>query len=272
MKLIIFFVVLAGLLVGGYSILGSPGCEARTAVAKDKLIERIDNMIGKLDVQRKQIDISMRAMKLALGGMRKAKIKAQVKRDQIQAKADPVNARIASIDLTLTKLRDYLAANQLAEIGGRNYSPAELKEMADKVLAARKEFVAQANGFKKVQDQLQAVSDSMQRKQSEYEKRLASFQAQVTEIDSKLIALKAMKDASKAMDSSDKTFAENVGKLEDQIADLYASVETELRTEDERWNESEATRQIETVDGFITATQAPLDTLAEIEKVLGGNQ
>lgn len=248
------------------------GCGARAEVAKEKLLAKIDSMLGEMDVKRKEIEISVNALKEGIDGLRKAKIKAQVKGDQVKRQAAPFEEKLKSLDTTLSKLRDHLASGEAAEIGGKTYSPDELKAMGDKVLAVRKELVAQIEGFQKSQMSLQKVVDSLDRKQTEYQQSLSRLESQIAEIDSKSIALKAMKDASAAMGETDKTLAANVDDLENKVNDLYSDVEAELLAEDEEWNETATTEEIDAVDAFITATQEPTDTLAEIDKILAGEQ
>ncbi len=248
------------------------GCGARAEVAKEKLLAKVDSMLGEMEVKRKEIGISVTALKDGIDGLRKAKIKAQVKKDQISRQAAPLEERLAALDTTLAKVRDQLASGEDAEIGGMSYSADELKVMADKVLTARKELVSQIGGYEQSQASLEKVVDSLDRKQTEYQRRLTSLESQIAEIDSKAIALKAMQDASAAMGESDKTLAANIDGLEDKVNDLYADVESELLSEDEKWNETEATAEIDAVDAFIAATQDSTDTLAEIDRILGAGK
>jgi len=244
------------------------GCGARAEVAKEKLLTKIDSILGEMDVKRKQIEASVDAFKEGIDGLRKAKIKAQVKQDQIARQVAPLEQKLKELDTSLGTLRDHLASGEGAEIGGKVYSPDELTTMGDKLLTARKELVDQITGYERSKESLQKVVDSLERKQTEYQQRLARLESQIAEIDSKTVALKAMKDASAAMGESEKSMAENVGDLEEKVNDLYADVEVELLTEDEKWNADETTAEIDAVDAFITATQDPTDTLAEIDKIL----
>ncbi len=255
-------------IIGAVTAVGG-GCGARGEVAKEQLLAKIDSLLGEMDVKRKEIGISVAALENGIDGLRKAKIKAQVKKDQIARQTAPLDDKLKSLDTTLSKLREHLASGEEAEVGGRTYSSDELKAMGDKVLLARKELVAQLGGFQQSQASLQKVVDSLDRKQTEYQRRLTSLESQIAEIDSKSIALKAMQDASAAMGESDKTLAANIDGLEDKVNDLYADVEAELLGEDEKWNESEVTAEIDSVDAFIAATQTPTDTLAEIDRILG---
>jgi chromosome segregation ATPase len=244
------------------------GCGARTEVAKDKVLAKIDSLLGSMDVKRKEIELSMKGLKDGVDGIRKAKIKAQVKHDQIQRQIDPVAGRIKSVDTTLKKLREHLASEQSVEIGGKTYSPKELTEMANKVIQARKDLAAQQEGLQKSQTSLKKVVSTLEKKQQDYQQSLTRLEAQIAEIDSKVVALKAMKDASAAMGDSEESLAENVANLEGKVNDLYAEVESELIGEDARWDAAATEKQINSVEAFIKATQDSTDTISEIDKIL----
>jgi len=248
------------------------GCGARVEVAKEKTLEKIDSLLGSMDVKRKEVELSMRGLNDGVDGLRKAKIKAKVKRDQIQRQIDPIQEKIDATDKTLTKLRDLLAANEPAEVGGKQYSPEELKEMTAKVINGRKEFVGQRDALTKSLESLDKVVDSLDRKQQEYQQKHTQLENQIAEIDSKTVALTAMKDASASMGDSSAALAENVSDLEDKVNDLFADVETEMITEDEKWNEATANSEIDAVDEFISATQGSGDLLTEIDAILGATK
>jgi predicted nucleic acid-binding Zn-ribbon protein len=245
------------------------GCDARTEVAKKKALEKIDSLLGSMDVKRKEVELSMKALKTGVDGIRKAKIKAQVKHDQIGQRAEPFQARIAQADTTLKKLRDYLVSNEAVEISGKEYSPDQLKKMANDVIAARKSNSDQVAGFDKSQANLKKVVTTLEKRQREYEARIVSLEGQIAQIDTQAVALKAMKDASASMGDADTTLDQNVTNLEDKVNDLFAETQAELLGEGEKWDATAADTEINSVDAFIKATQEPTDTISEIDKILG---
>ena len=151
------------------------GCGARIEVAKKNALEKIDQLLGSMDVKREEINRSMKALKDVLNGLRKAEIKAQVKHDQIERRAAPAKEQVAKSETTLAKLRDYIQSDKPVEIGGKTYTQTQLKEMAEKVIKARKDAQAVIGGFKKSQEGLQKVITTLQRKRKEYETRLAQL-------------------------------------------------------------------------------------------------
>lgn len=245
------------------------GCGTRAEVAKKKLLAKIDAVLGEMDVKREQIRQSVGVLKDGIDGIGKAKIKAKVKSDQIGWMADPIDHRIAAIDVTLKRLRDHLKSNMSVKIAGKTYAPAELKVMADKVIQARADLVNQQDGYKEAQKTLVKVVASLDRKQTEYRQQLTRLEARIAEIDAKQVALKAMKEASAQLGDGDDSLSDKLAKLEEDVNDLYAHVEAELRFEDSKWSEMATNTKIDSVDAFVAATQDPKDTIAEINRILG---
>lgn len=247
------------------------GCGPRTEVAIEKAQAKIDALLGSMDVKRKEIEVAMRGLNDAITGIKKAKIKAQVKQDQIDRRVEPTRQRIAQADATLMWLRPLLESGEPAEIAGKTYSAAELKDMASKVLAARKAAADEVAGFDKSKAMLAKVVTTLDRKLTEYESTKVRLESQLAEIDANTLALKAMQDASASMGNSEVTFDANLVALEDKIADLTADVQVELAIEDDKWQEEEVAK-IDAVDQFIAETQEPSDPLAEIQALFGESQ
>jgi len=261
MKALFASLVAVVVLAGGYWFFsGSP----RVEVAKEKLLDRVDNLLGKMEVQRQEIDNGITATKQAVEGIRKAKIKAQVKLEQIDEKAKPYEEKVVHCDGTLVRLRDLLQADMPTEIAGKTYSVIDLNDMANKVIKARRDAEKQINGFNSARDEMQKVVTKLAKHQQNLQSRLANLQSQIAILDAEMAAAKAMKEASKAMGDGD-SLATNLDALEDKIASLSANVKVALLSESERWSED----AFDEVDAFIRDSQQPTDTLAEIDRILG---
>jgi chromosome segregation ATPase len=230
------------------------GCEARTQVAKDKALAKIDSLLGSMDVKRQEIEISVGALKDGLAGLRKARIKAEVKLDQLDRRVRPVEDRLSTLDDTLKTLRDHLKSGTVVEIAGRTYSQDELKAMAQQVIAERKGAAEQLSGLRDSQARLKKVVATLERKQQDYEQKLSAIGNRVAVIDASRIALMAMKEAGKALEGGDK----GLERLEEKVNDLCAEVETELIVEDAKWD----------TDNIMVKLQKPTDTIEAINKVL----
>jgi phage shock protein A len=239
------------------------GCGPRGEVAKKKLTDRLDDVLGRMDVQRQEIDDGIRATKKAVEGVRKARITAQVKLDQIDEKAKPFEEKLAQCDQTLARLRDLLKADQPADIAGKTYSVADLKDMA------RKDAEKQIDGFKTARENMRKVVADLTRQQQALEGRLANLQGQVAKLDAEMAAAKAMKQASASMGDKDASLAANLDSLEEKVASLSADVRAELQSESEKWSEAKTDKAISDVDAFMRDVQRPTDTVAEIDRILG---
>ena len=245
------------------------GCGARVEVAKEKVLKQIDNLLGKMDVERKQIQIEMNALKDGVEGIRKAKIKAKVKQDQIKGEVEPVQEQIAKVDKVLTLLRPHLEATKPVEIAGKSYAPSEIKETAEKILKERKQLSDKANRMKTVETSLEQTASALEKQQNSYQQKLQTLEAQVAQIDAQSMALKAKQEAAAAMGNADQSLSASVDGLQEKVNNLLAETKADLQTEDEKWNEAAATKEIDSLDATLSKFQGSGDTAAEIDKILG---
>ena len=148
------------------------GCGARVEVAKDKVKAKIDSLLGTMDVKRKEVALGIEGLKEGIDGLRRAKIKAQVSSEQLGRQAFPQEEKLASMNSALKTLRGHLEAAKPVEIAGKSYSPAELKELADRVLTARKACAGQVEALRESQGRLQKVVSTLETKQQDVQNRL----------------------------------------------------------------------------------------------------
>ena len=248
------------------------GCGARTEVVKDKVLKQIDELLGKMDVERKQIQIELKALTDGIEGIRKAKIKAQVKTDQLKGEVEPFQEQIAKIDEVLKKLRPHMEATKPVEIAGKSYAPNEIKETADKLLAERKRLSDKVTNLTTVEVSLEQTASGLEKQQNAYQQKLQKLQGQVAQIDAQSLALKAKQEAAAAMGNADQSLSASVDGLQEKVNNLLADGKADLQTEDEKWNEAAATKEIDSTDSTIAKFQGSGDTAAEIDKILGDSK
>lgn len=272
MKRTIFCLAALGLL-GLFGVYFLPGCsdanKARVDVVKKNALDKLDDMLGKMDVQKAEIDNGIKSAKQGAEGVRKAKVRAQVSLDQLDEKVRPFEEKIVQCDQSLTKLRDAIAADMSSTIAGKTYSVAELKEMAGKVIAARKDAATQISGFKSARETMMKQVTMLTKTQQGIETKIVGLQSQMVRLDSEIVAAKAMKQASAAMGDPNSSLAENLDELERKIAMLSADAKSELALETDRWSTTNTEKAISDVDVFIRDSQKTTDTLAEIDRILG---
>lgn len=263
----VFVIVLCGALATALAL----GCGARLEVAKDKVKEKIDSLLGSMDVKRKEIEISVNGLKEGINSLRKAKIKVQVSNDQIQREARPQEDKLGNMNSALQKLRGHLESTQPVEIAGKTYSQEELKDLAERILRARKVFVGQIDGFHGAEARLNKVASTLERKQQDLQKHLADIEGQLVVIDSNRIALVAMQQSAEAI-GDDASLAQSLDHLQKKVNSLYADIEVELRTEDSKWAEDLAAKEIDATENLVAGFQNPRDTKDEIDQILAKKQ
>ena len=263
----LFVIVVCGALATVLAI----GCEARLEVAKDKVKEKIDSLLGSMDVKRQEIEISVNGLKEGINSLRKAKIKIQVSNEQIQREAKPLEEILVNTDSALQTLRGHLEAAKPVEIAGKTYNQEELKDLADRILRARKVYVGQLDGFHSAETRLDKVATTLERKQQDLQQHLAAIEGQLVVIDSNRIALEAMQKSAEAM-GDDASLAQSLDHLQKKVNALYAEIEVGLRTEDAKWAEDLAAKEIDATEALVTGLQNPRDTIAEIDHILAKKQ
>jgi chromosome segregation ATPase len=262
------------LVVGLLALIGSGlvwlnGCGPRGEVAKKKALDQIDDMLGKMDVQKAEIDAGLKSARKASGELRRAKHQAQAQLDLIEEKVRPHQDKMARCDDSLAKLRDLIKADTPADFAGKTYSVADLKDMAGKLLTARKECEEKVKGFDTAKANMRNVVTTIAKRQDDLDARIARLDAMNAKLDAEMAAARAMKKASAAMGDSDATLGENLDELERKMAVLSGDVRAELAGESEKLAAGDTDRAVSEVDAFLKASSSPGDTVGEIDRILG---
>ena len=241
-------------------------------VAKERVKEQIDSLLGSMDVKRKEIEISVNGLKEGINNLRKAKIRVQVSNEQIQMQARPVEEKLVNTDSALKALRGHLEAAKPVEIAGKTYNQEELKDLADRIIRARKVYVGQLDGFHSAETRLDKVASTLERKQLDLQQHLSGIEGQLVVLDSNRIALEAMQKSAEAMGENDASLAQSLDHLQKKVNALYVDIEVDLRTEDAKWAEDLATKEIDATETLVAGLHNPHDTIAEIDEILAKKQ
>lgn len=241
----------------------------RAQVAKNRVLDKIDDMLGKMEVQKAEIDTGIKSAKKAVGEIRKAKYQAQAELDLIDEKVRPHQDKVARCDEALVKLRDLIKADTTAEFAGKPYTVVELKGVAGKLIDARKECDEKIKGFDTARTSMKGVVATITKKQEDLEARVAKLEVAKVKLDAEYGAALAMKKASAAMGDSDATLGENLDELEKKMAALSGNVKAELAGESEKLAATGTDKTLSEVDAFLKASSSSGDTVGEIDKILG---
>ncbi len=242
------------------------GCGARTEVAKDKLLAQVDSLLGEVEVKRKSVEIKMREFSDGIDRLKKGKIEAKVRVANMDEQITALDQRIGDADKTLGRLRDYLKDGKDVEISGKTFTPGQLKDMADKTIAARKSLNTEVEALRKSEKRLDAVATNLESREREAADRIATLKGQLDEIDAKAVSLKSIKEASQL---SGNDAAADFPAVEKDIRDLSTKVDVELAYHDEKLKGTTTDDDKSVLESVLKQTSTADDTLAEIDNVLG---
>jgi chromosome segregation ATPase len=232
-------------------------------------LDQIDGMLGKMDVQKAEIEAGLKSARKASGELRRAKHQAQAQLDLIEEKVRPHQDKMARCDDSLAKLRDLIKGDTPADFAGKSYSVTDLKDMAGKLLTARKECEEKVKGFDTAKANMRNVVATIAKRQDDLDARIARLDAMNAKLDAEMAAARAMKKASAAMGDSDATLGENLDELERKMTVLSGDVRAELAGESEKLAAGGTDRAVSEVDAFLKASASPGDTVGEIDRILG---
>ena len=204
-------------------------------MAKDKILAQVDALLGEIDVKRKEAEIGIRDMDAGLDQLKKGKIEARVKQTQFSDRVTELEGKIADADKALGRLRDYLKENKDVTLSGKTYTPAQLKEMAETAIDARKKLSTELESIKSARDRLAAVAASLEQREKDGRDKIKALKQHLEEIDAKAVALKSIKDASTLSGGG---AALDFEKVEKQVKDLSTKIDTEMAFHDEKAKEA----------------------------------
>jgi peptidoglycan hydrolase CwlO-like protein len=257
------------LAVAGYLVVTSAGCGPRAQVAKDKMMDQIDQLLGKTEVQRKEAQNGIDDMKKAIDKLLEGKVKAKVQSDQLADQLKTIDDKISDAKTTLATLQEYIKADKPREIAGKTYSPDDLNKLAKRVIEAEKNLETQRTGVQHAKEILDTAVTTLDARQREGQERLEALNSKLKEVDAEMVALKSLKDAAAVMGDTDTTLADKFADSEKKVNDLQVSVKTQLKMDEEKWNAANASKEVDDASKIVADVKGPQDTLNEIDKILG---
>ena len=244
---------------------GLVGCDARTEVAKDKVLAQVDHLLGEINVEKKKAEIGVRQMEAGLDEIKRGKLEAKVRCAQYAERLADVEGKVASADKTLVRLRDHLKADTEVSLNGKTFKPQDLKDMADKTITARKKLGVEADALRGSKKRFEAVAASLEQREQDGRDRLKSLKHTLDEMDAKSAALRSMQEAARIGGGTQTLDFEAVEK---QVRGLSARLDTELAFHDEKWKEQNAAPE-RSLDAIVRDTSTAGDTVSEIDRLIG---
>jgi chromosome segregation ATPase len=254
-------------LLGIYPLSGcSEATKPRVEVAKDKILAQVDALLGEVDVKHKAVENAMKTLGDGIDKLKKGKIEAKVRVAKVGEQVIDLDQKIAEADKALGRLRDYLKEEKDVEISGKTFTPAQLKEMADKTISARKSLSTQVEALRQSKDRLENVASTLEAREKESSQKIGVLKQQLDEIDAKVLALKSIKEAS-TISGNDTSV--DFASVEKDVRSLSTKVDVELAYHDEKWKDAASANDKDVLESVVRDTSTSDDTLSEIEKILG---
>jgi chromosome segregation ATPase len=261
-------IVVIVLVVGVVVFLGVPKVRTYLTVGRENLVQQIDKALGEFKVKQTEVKAGVAGLDESVKKLREGQITSEVQAEQLGQKLASVNEKKAAAQASLAKLRDLIAKNESATLGGKQYTVAELQSMAERLIAAYKSMETQGQGIERARTLLQDNAKSLESKGEQAKAAVASMKSQLEEIDAKVLALGTMREAAKTAGVGSDSLADSFRQVQDQVNSLYAKVETNLRMEEDSWKQTTPGAPVD-VDSILKTTGDAESTLNKIDEVLG---
>jgi hypothetical protein len=266
-KWIVGAVAAVTLAVGAYYFV--PGFAARYLVAKDKLVDKIDDTLGSIDVMKKEVELKITACEQSIEKRQKKRISVQVKAERMAREVKDAEQAVTDSRNSLQRLDEWMTSSETPTIAGKTYTTQQVKELAGQVFREHKVRTDKLNDAKKTQARLEQIAASLKEQEDGERRLLANYKNTLEQIKLDMLELNALKEAeSVAGEVADTTRASQYADLDKKIKSLSDKVKTELRYEDEKWKSLDVSKDLDSADKIISATKTPEDISVEIKKVL----
>ena len=254
-----------------YALGGGPGLSARVSVAGKNVVVGVDRLLGDLNVKQEVISKKMGGMKEQVEAIRKAKHEASVRSDMMNKDVDDAKIKLTALDENIKRLLPYLKdGTSVVEINGKQYQQTEVKTTVESLLTDRVSLANQLKAREDAKATLDKVAKDLQVKQDVANERLAKLRLALDEIGSKRLALDALKNASVLSQAGGvETASQGFDDTEKSVKDLLTSVDAELRSENERFDESRVMSDINAAKPTLIDVSTASDTVMKAEKMLG---
>lgn len=260
-------IALVVVVVALVALLGIPKVRTYLSVGRENLVEQIDQALGEFKVKQTEVKGGISGLEQSVKKMREGQISSEVQAEQLSQRLTGVNEKKSAAQASLVKLRDLIAKNEPATLGGKQYTVPEMQAMAERLITAFKSLDTQSQGVEKARDLLRANAKNLDDKSEQAKTAIAGMQSQLDEIDAKVLALSTMRTAAKSAGAGSESLADNFRQVQDQINSLYVKVETNLRLEEESWKKTGPGTPVD-LDAIAKATGDAETTLSRIDEVL----
>jgi hypothetical protein len=265
-----FTAVVGLLLLGGYTVYKYSG--ARGKVAKQKILNQLDEWLGKSDVRRQEIVDKIEGMEKGIDKLSDVRRRQSVQADMLKGELKLNEKKLQESTEILVRLKKDLEmfktnAEYSVRYGSKDYTrEGDLDKLANRVVDAHTLLKKQTDAMKERLAKYEENVEILTARETERKKEVNELKNELTQLDADIALAKAHREAAEALNETDKTFAESVADLKAKMKDLKITTKTALAKEDEKRKDISAHNDVEDVTKIVTDSK---DTIRKIDELLG---
>jgi len=262
--------VCAVLLVGGYFLLG-----VRGKVLKNKVVDQIDEMIGKADIQKAKIDQGIKGLDKAIEKLQEQRIRAEKRAENLTKEVKEGEDKLEEYKTTLSQLKVALTeaekSSKAVTFANKERNKEDLDKLADQLIKAYELAKPDVESAQNRLKTVKSVADNLRDKEDTLAREKSGLERQIKEINAKVEEAKTMRDAAKLMgETEDKSMANNLEALKQDVKKLNEDTDVKRALEDEKWKKVTTKSELEKLDDVIKATTENGKTrINKIDEILG---
>ncbi len=269
MKWLIALVVLACVTAIGLAAwIGSDKLGTWNHVVRSDVVTAIETRLGEVRVRQTEMHQRVASLAEGVNRLREGQITTEVRAEQITMRVERTAMLQVRAESSLGRLRDLIAANGAATLGGKTYSPQELNQLGESVATAVEAVRGQRGALEQAKRMLTESAAKLRERVEEGRLALSQLRNQLELVDGKIASLTVLRDAATIAGAADGSLAGQFQTVQADLDSLYGKVEAGLRIEEDRWKADPltGTPNIEPLLKELGGSEA---TLQRIDELLG---
>jgi hypothetical protein len=236
------------LFLGGYAVYKYSG--ARGQVAKQKILDKIDNWLGKETVRQQELANLLEEANKGVESAFDGRVTAQVRVERLTRELRPIKVRFEWVDAkhqqmtaALKELNEKVKNDPSFEVSvGEGttkavYGKKNLDDLKAALAAQTKLYEGTKNELTAHQQALEAAERSftlLKNKETEARQKVALYAARKRAVDTKLEAIAKQQEVAKLLHENRTGAAINFDEIEKKLSELEDRAEVEFRKAEER--------------------------------------
>lgn len=269
MKWLIALVVLACVTAIGLAVwIGPAKMGTWNTLVRQDVVASIDNRLGEVRVRQTEMHQRVASLAEGVNRLREGQITTEVRAEQIAKRVERTATLQVRAESALGRLRDLIAANVPATLGGETRSTQQLNALAERVGSAVEVVRNQRSALEQARDLLTDTATKLNDRVEQGRLALSQLQNQLTLVDGKIDALTILRDAASVAGASDGSLAGQFERVQNDLDSLFGVVEAQLRTEADR-SQNDPLTGTPNIEPLLKELSGSETTLQRIDELLG---